>query len=44
MKTWNTPVVEEINFTETQYGADHRTQPDGKYKDANNEPVYTWQS
>ncbi|WP_167511409.1 hypothetical protein [Pseudobutyrivibrio xylanivorans] len=20
MKTWNTPVVEEINFTATQYG------------------------
>lgn len=42
MKTWSTPVVEEINFTETQYGSYVRTTVDKTWNDENGEPVYAW--
>ncbi len=33
MKTWSTPVVEEVKLSDTQYGGQNTERPDGDYQD-----------
>lgn len=37
MKTWNTPVVEEMNLSQTQYGGSKKNDFDDKWKNERGE-------
>ncbi len=49
MKTWNTPVVEEMNFSETQHGGSATVKMDYIYTErekfpGEEVPAATWES
>ncbi len=41
MKIWNTPVIEEMELSQTQYNHKHSNEYDANYTDGNpNEGIY----